>query len=1005
MEQEPFVGRERQLGRLAGWLGYAMAGQGKVCFVTGEAGAGKTALITEFSRQAQAQHQDLVVAIGQSDAQTGAGDPYLPFREILAQLTGDVGEALGRGTITEENAGRLRRTLRLSGQALLEVGPELIGVFVPFAGLAARVASFVVEKVGWLDQLKELGRQRREGEPVEAAGIEPEHILEQYTNVLCRLAGQQPLLVLLDDLQWADSASMELLFRLGRRIGESPILLIGTYRPEEIALGRGGERHPLEKVLAEFKRYYGDISVDLTKAQELEGQRFVEAFLDSEPNCLDSAFRQALFRHTGGHPLFTVELLRAMQERGDLVRDARGLWMAGATLDWQALPARVEGVIEERIGRLGAELREILTAASVEGDEFTAEVIARVRQAEVRGLVRQLSGELDRQHRLVSARGVRRLEGRRLSLYQFRHNLFQTYLYGELDEVERAYLHEDVGNVLEELYGEETDQIAVQLAFHFERAGREEKARNYLRQAGEQAAARFAYAEAAQYWSRALELTSPAEAAERYDLLLAREQAYDWQGDRRAQRQDLVALQALAETLGDDPRGAEVALHWARYTYGTAEYTEAIAWAKTAIEIAQRMADSSPLTPDQAGQACIVEARGHLLWGEALWQQGDLATARLQLEPALALARRAGARHEEAHCLRVLGILEGSSRDYAGARVHFEQALQIWTEMGAVRGQAVMHNNLGLLSAREDDFAAARDHYEQALQTYARIGYRAGESTALLNLASVAAARHSSAEARAHLEEALRVSRQVGQRQNECNAFGILGDVLDGLGDFQGGKEAREAALRLSRELGVRRAECNALGHLGLSFYHLGDHRASVEYSRQALQIAQELNDPHLEGYVLTNLGRALAAIGEIDEAKTTYGEALSLRQEMGQEVLANEPLAGLARVAMVQQDLGQAKRYVEKVLAQLEDHPALSGTDEPFQVYLTCYQVLAGGGDPRAGEILGEAHRLLLERADRIGDEGMRRSFLDNVPAHREIMRAFRSGSGHPQITLPPSS
>ena len=132
-------------------------------------------------------------------------------------------------------------------------------------------------------------------------------------------------------------------------------------------------------MLAECKRYFGDVWVDLDRAEKDEGRPFVDALLDLETNRLGPSFRRALFQHTGGHPLFAVELLRHMQEQGDLEKDAEGCWIKASSLDWDDLPARVEGVIEERIGRLEAELRETLTAGSVEGEEFTAEVIARAR--------------------------------------------------------------------------------------------------------------------------------------------------------------------------------------------------------------------------------------------------------------------------------------------------------------------------------------------------------------------------------------------------------------------------------------------------------------------------------------------------------------------------------------------------------------------------------------------------------------------------------------------------
>ena len=131
MVEQAFVARERELARLGSFLDRTLDGQGQVCFVIGNAGSGKTALVTEFARRAQEAHADLLVTAGTCNAQTGIGDPYLPFRELLGLLTGDVEGKLARGAISQENAARLRRLLALSGEVLVECGADLIGVFVP----------------------------------------------------------------------------------------------------------------------------------------------------------------------------------------------------------------------------------------------------------------------------------------------------------------------------------------------------------------------------------------------------------------------------------------------------------------------------------------------------------------------------------------------------------------------------------------------------------------------------------------------------------------------------------------------------------------------------------------------------------------------------------------------------------------------------------------------------------------------------------------------------------
>ncbi len=503
-ESQPpvFVARERELEILEKFLQNALQGNGGIAFVTGGPGRGKTALLEAFGRQAIDRYPDLLIVGGECSAFRGIGDPYLPFRRIMAMLTGDVEAEWTSGAINREDALRLWDSMPSAARAIVEYGPDLVNVFVSGRDLIARVNAAVEIRSSWQERLGTLVDPDRMGTP----DIEQRNLFEQYKHVLNSIAADHPLVLILDDMQWADGASLNLLFHLGRRLGDGRILIVGAYRPEEVALGRGDEPHPLEKILAEFKRQSGEREVDLGKTKADESRNFVDAYIDSEPNRLSPEFRAALFSHTEGHPLFTVELMRNLQERGDIVQDSDGLWVETDELDWSVLPARVEGVIEERIGRLEDDLKETLTVASVEGVDFTAQVVARVRKVNERSLVRQLSQELDKVHRLVQEYGILELLEYRLYQYRFRHQLFQQHLYNSLGDFERTELHREVGSILEDVYGDRAREIAPQLAFHFTEAGDSERALEYLIQAGDQARMIYAHAEAVEHYRRVLNI-------------------------------------------------------------------------------------------------------------------------------------------------------------------------------------------------------------------------------------------------------------------------------------------------------------------------------------------------------------------------------------------------------------------------------------------------------------------------------------------------------------------
>jgi pimeloyl-ACP methyl ester carboxylesterase/predicted ATPase/DNA-binding SARP family transcriptional activator/tRNA A-37 threonylcarbamoyl transferase component Bud32 len=495
-EQPRFVGREAEMAWLEEQLKTALAGRGQVAFVSGEAGQGKTTLVKAFIRRVREEDRQVVALTGNCNAYTGQGDPYLPFREILQILAGDIVTERSGETVAGE---QVRQLLPDVVRALTAYGPDLLDIFVQGGPLLERTRQAVGAPAPWLNALEALV----EAAPREAVDsqLQQSAIFAQFAAVLEVIAERHPLLLFLDDLQWIDQGSANLLLYLGKRLGKSRILIVGAYRPVEVASQRAGERHPLQQVLYELQREMGDVIRDLGEA---EGRAFVDALLDGEPNRLDERFRATLTHQTQGQPLFTVELLQAMKERGDLIQDDAGYWIAQGAVDWERLPARVEGAIGERIARLDAGLQSLLQAASVIGEEFSVELLVQLTGEQPATLSQRLSQQLDRQHRLVQVVGVRREGGLRLSIYRFRHILIQRYLYQGLDEIERAYRHEAAAEALQALYGLETTSMAAAVARHFAAAGMPERAATYWRTAGDQAWRAAAMEEAASHYKAAL---------------------------------------------------------------------------------------------------------------------------------------------------------------------------------------------------------------------------------------------------------------------------------------------------------------------------------------------------------------------------------------------------------------------------------------------------------------------------------------------------------------------
>jgi len=496
-----FVARDNELSMLKRGLDKSYIEKGQVCFITGEAGSGKTTLVNEFIIESQITNNELIVLYGKCDAHTGIGNPYLPFREMFSLLLCEIETKWEAGAITSDHAKRLYDFFPVATDILVTEGKNLIGSFVPKETLIRRIKEY--SKGNSKNSDLNISRIESITEEKDIQSINQNDLFEQFLIIVQSMSKKKPLLLILDDLHWADIGSVNLLSILGQRIKQNRIMVIGAYRSAEVALGRGKKKHPLETVLNELKRIYGNILFEL---DIVDGKLFIDNLIDAEPNNLSIEFRKTMLQQTKGHPLYTVELIKEMQEKELLVKDKNGYWTESEFLKWDAIPARIEAIIGERLIRLTKELKKVLTLACIMGEEFIAEVVAKQSNIDIKEIIRILSSDLDKRHQLVNAKGIKRLNGYRLSFYQFRNVLFQKHLYNSLDDVERAFLHEETGNLLEELYKENIDEVAIQLAWHFLQAGIIEKAIIYQNKAAFRAKTIYANDDAIEHFKTTLEL-------------------------------------------------------------------------------------------------------------------------------------------------------------------------------------------------------------------------------------------------------------------------------------------------------------------------------------------------------------------------------------------------------------------------------------------------------------------------------------------------------------------
>jgi adenylate cyclase len=884
-EPAVFVARERELARLNAHLDEALAGYGHAVFVTGGPGRGKTALLAEFGRRSMAGNPDLLVASGNCNAYSGVGDPYLPFRDVMAMLTGDVEGRWLAGTVSTAQARRLWNALPWAIQSLLHRGPHVTGTLVAGQALLSRAVLWCVtanaelQSAAWLHRL----RRRVEHQQADPEGTEQSHLFQQVTNLLRNLAQTHPLLLILDDLQWADTASISLLFHLGRRLEGARILIAGAYRADEVALGRApapkgqrhfapeghlhfapdghlhsapeghlhsapeghrhfassehAERHPLGKVLTEFKRSYGDIWLDLAETGETEQRRFVAALLETEPNRLGEDFRRELARRAGGHPLFTVELVRAMQARGDLIRDGKGFWTEGPVLDWEKLPLRVEGAIEARVERLEPELREILSVASVEGEDLTVQVMAQVQGLDEGLVLRRLAQDLARRHRLVVEQAELRVGSRRLSRFRFGHALVQNYLYQQLSRGERRLLHGKVATALESCYGEQADAFAVQLAHHHDRAGDDDRALYYFSLAAENAQRVHANEEACAHYTRAIEaakrVSADAESVTR--LYLGRGLVYQTLGDFEGALADYEFALKLTGSTGD----------------GTFEHLE---W-RALISVGK------------------------------LWASRNYGRAHDCLQDALNLAHQMGKPMALAESLNWMGNWHLNQANPQAAITHHQEALEILEQTGDRRDLAITLDLLGIAGLLGGDISASVAYYDRAIPLFREMDDQPNLASSL-----------------------------TGRGHAGCSTYTLLNSVPSAI-PISPRRDFEEAA-RITREIGSRAGEAWVQWSLGTLEMVQGRFGQALKVLQRGVDIATQIG--HREWIVGNRcvLGVVYLELLKPEEARQQLEPALILAEELGSQVWIRQVAGTLVAAYCLLDDFAQAQMLLESVLS-----------------------------------------------------------------------------------------
>lgn len=730
------VGRASQLATLRALIEQAKRGEGHVVLISGEAGIGKSRLVAEAKTHAATQGFLLLQG---NCFPRDLTYPYAPLLDLLRSLS------------ASHPSSALRSELKGLARDIYPLLPELMtDATVPRSPL----------------------------EPEQ----EKRRLFAVLANFFIHLTASSPLLLIIEDVHWSDSTSLDFLHTLARRVSSHPLLLLVTYRHDEM-------RPELSSWVAHLTRERLVQQVQLAPLSRDDVALMLAALFDQQRTALDmrrflyGELLDRLYALTEGNPFFVEETLSALVAAGDIFY-VQGFWNR-RSLPAERIPQSIQDTVQQRMQHLGEAARQVLTLAAVAGRHFDFALLQQLTDYDEEQLLLVMK-------ELVAAQLVVEVSAEQ---FAFRHALTRRTIYTSLLARERSRMHRLIAETMERLSSAVIDAHMEDLAIHYYRAQDWQKARDYAQRAGEKALGLYSHRAAIDYFTWALEAADHLSLPPSPALYRARGRAYETLGEFDQARHDytraLDVARAMNNGVAEWQSAIDLGFLWAGRNYAQAE-----TWFRQALTLSQALDDPvlQAHSLNRIGNWHLNEEQAH----EALRYHQE----------ALAIFQQLSDSNGIAETLDLLGMTSYLGGDLIGGTVYYRQAVALFRELGDKAG---LTSSLATLSLRGPSY----------------------QTDSLVAAASLA-------EAYSDAEQALKIAREIGRRSDEAYALFQMGLCLGSQGEYRRAFEATRKSLQIAEE--IEHSQWQAAAHFILGGLYVGllAYPQAREHFEQTLELARE---------------------------------------------------------------------------------------------------------------------------------------------------------------------
>ncbi|MCK4416578.1 MAG: protein kinase [Candidatus Latescibacteria bacterium] len=801
--QPKLVGREKELKYLKTLFNQPQGDRGYTVFLAGEAGIGKTRLADEFLQYATRKG---ALALSGACLYREGTQPYLPFIDAL------------RGCFDSATKGMSDETREEIKLLIRNEAPELAHVIQRFTASIGRTT-----KKPELGNVDLNGQTPNSERPLVSSGART-RLFEVISQLLILISEGRPVVLLLDDIHWADSASLTLLHYIARSTASHPLMIITTYRPEELITPEGEKVSPLAETMQRMSREGLYQKIELGGLSKEDLPRIIESIF--RRTTFSDDFVDSLYQETEGNPFFIIEVLKLLRDQG-VVFESKGVWHTKREITKEDIPERIYDVIVRRIQRLEEDQRELLQLAAVEGEKFTSTVLSNVLNISKIQLLKMI-------HRLERVYQIIRSEG---DNYIFNHTKIREILYAEIPAELRREYHLAVGQCLETEHKSNLDVILDKLANHFYWGEDFNRAFPYLVKSGDRANRLFASKASCTYFEQALDSLEKANQIEAKDKL---------------RKELLYKLGSSYEILGDLDR---------------------------ALESYENCAQLSERLNDLETKAASLRRIGRINR-----KQGDWDNAMLHFKTSQALYEEMGHKQGIAQVLTDIGTVFAEKGEYTRAVEHFQQALEIAHRAEHNELMASIYTNLGIVYNMKGQRDEAISYCQESISLYESVGDLQGLARVYHNLAMIYGDEKDWHNSEQFYGKSLKIAKKIKDSALTALIYLNKAEVYLNTLELRKAKESCVRAVETFKKSGDRLGTADASKMLGIASKLQGDWESAEFYFKDSISLNEELESPLGLAEVYREYGAMLKEKGELDRARAKFDESRAIFEQIGAE-------------------------------------------------------------------------------------------------------------------------